>query len=506
MRLDSLLQFGEALDWETLLVRQLWQVSLLVGVVFILAKYVARHRPHIAYLLWAFVLIKAVTPPDIATPISPWNWLPREDAYETTVVNQTQFGEAVEPTTQTVTSFEQSQFPAKTPATSSLAGSGEVSQQSRAGEWLIGVWLFGIAACSILFFTKWLRLRAQITSESEPANARLILLVNQQADALHVRRKFRVRITSSLGPGVFGVITPQLLLPKHLVADTDSAILNPIIAHELIHVRRGDTIAGLFQAVVQTFWWFHPLVWLANREARLERERCCDCEVVARTSHRPIDYARSLVSAIESYNDSQTRTIPSLVGITNGETTARRLTEIVRRGDNVPLPRPITYRSLVAICILLVLPGAPTHNTLQADDVAELSTTFAANNESAIDESEGTGPAQFGVRNAPPVVIQTIPPAGSSDVDPATTQIQVTFSKPMHDRSWSWVQIDKDSFPKIVGEPHYSDDRQTCIVDVKLEPNKTYAIWLNHDQYGNFRDAAGQSAIPYLLAFKTRSN
>lgn len=39
---------------------------------------------------------------------------------------------------------------------------------------------------------------------------------------------------------------------------------------------------------------------------------------------------------------------------------------------------------------------------------------------------------------------------------------------------------------------------------VKLEPGKTYAIWVNSEKLGNFMDADGHSAVPYLLVFMTK--
>ena len=37
-----------------------------------------------------------------------------------------------------------------------------------------------------------------------------------------------------------------------------------------------------------------------------------------------------------------------------------------------------------------------------------------------------------------------------------------------------------------------------------LAPGKTYAIWLNSENFGNFKDTAGHAAVPYLLIFKTK--
>ncbi len=104
----------------------------------------------------------------------------------------------------------------------------------------------------------------------------------------------------------------------------------------------------------------------------------------------------------------------------------------------------------------------------------------------------------------PPVVVKTVPEAGASNVDPKITEIKVTFSKDMADGTWSWATQSKESFPKVEGKPKYLSDKRTCVLPVKLEPGKTYAIWVNHENYTNFKDADGQSSLPYLLVFKTK--
>jgi len=108
------------------------------------------------------------------------------------------------------------------------------------------------------------------------------------------------------------------------------------------------------------------------------------------------------------------------------------------------------------------------------------------------------------LESVPPVVVKTVPEAGSADVDPKLTEIKVTFSKDMQDDSWSWNQISKETFPTLDGKPKFLADKRTNVLPVKLEPGKTYAIWVNTDKAGNFKDTAGRSAVPYLLVFKTK--
>lgn len=103
-----------------------------------------------------------------------------------------------------------------------------------------------------------------------------------------------------------------------------------------------------------------------------------------------------------------------------------------------------------------------------------------------------------------PVVIKSTPVAGTKDVDPGLTEITVVFSKPMQDGSWSWVQVDEKDFPEGAGKPRYLADKRTCVLPVKLEPGRFYALWLNTERFRNFKDAGGRPAVPYLLTFQTK--
>lgn len=111
---------------------------------------------------------------------------------------------------------------------------------------------------------------------------------------------------------------------------------------------------------------------------------------------------------------------------------------------------------------------------------------------------------EVSIENMPPVVVKTVPQSGDSSVDANLGEISVTFSKDMADGTWSVVHVVKENFPQIAEQPKYLTDKRTCVMKVSLEPNKTYAIWLNTDRHKNFKDTNQNSAIPYLLVFKTR--
>lgn len=105
-----------------------------------------------------------------------------------------------------------------------------------------------------------------------------------------------------------------------------------------------------------------------------------------------------------------------------------------------------------------------------------------------------------------PVVVKTVPEAGTKDVPPGEYEVRITFSKEMTDQSWSWSSAWQNSDPKSLGKPHYEADHKTCVMKVKLEPGKTYGWWINSQNFHGFRDTQNHPAIPYLLTFRTKDS
>ena len=134
------------------------------------------------------------------------------------------------------------------------------------------------------------------------------------------------------------------------------------MAHELIHVRRGDILAGKLQLVAQLVWWFHPLVWWANREAGRERERCCDDEVVSGVGCKPARYARALLSVLEQ--KSRLRPLVALAGVRALEVTSRRLEFIMRYAKTDHRRASFISRVVFLTGVVMLVPG--TGLTLRA--------------------------------------------------------------------------------------------------------------------------------------------
>jgi tetratricopeptide (TPR) repeat protein len=133
-------------------------------------------------------------------------------------------------------------------------------------------------------------------------------------------------------------------------------LLRPIIAHELVHARRGDIFWGYLQFLAQLIWWFHPLVWWMSKRANDLCERCCDLEVIRSRQCGASDYAESLVRVLEL--KSSLHAMPLAHSMSPRQITRLRLESIMRFCERTaPSRNSFVSWSLVAGLGLLLLPG-----------------------------------------------------------------------------------------------------------------------------------------------------
>lgn len=103
----------------------------------------------------------------------------------------------------------------------------------------------------------------------------------------------------------------------------------------------------------------------------------------------------------------------------------------------------------------------------------------------------------------PPRVLALVPPNGSTDVDPSSTELRATFDRPMAD-GWSWVRESPESFPPTTGEASLTPDGRAAVLPVRLEPGHSYVVWLNSEEHRDFRDRSGVELSPVRWTFTTR--
>jgi beta-lactamase regulating signal transducer with metallopeptidase domain len=87
---------------------------------------------------------------------------------------------------------------------------------------------------------------------------------------------------------------PRVLLPESCSSHELSLPLADALRHELVHVTRHDYLWSVLADVAHCLLFFHPVVWYARAQLRIERELACDAAVVGACPDRRADYAESL--------------------------------------------------------------------------------------------------------------------------------------------------------------------------------------------------------------------
>jgi len=189
---------------------------------------------------------------------------------------------------------------------------------------LLSLWLCGFLAVLLYEWTRYRRVAAAVRSATPLTNGRELEAWRFVCNKVERRRSWWggppglpsvVSSTANLEPGAFGIFRPVLWLPAGIAHRLEDAELEAILAHELCHIRRRDNLLATLHLLVESIFWFHPLVWWLGARLEEERERACDEEVV-RLGGEPQIYAESILKVVEFYLASP---VACAAGVTGGE-------------------------------------------------------------------------------------------------------------------------------------------------------------------------------------------
>lgn len=117
-------------------------------------------------------------------------------------------------------------------------------------------------------------------------------------DAVMMHQDFtkrRIYISSKIhSPILVGLIKPRIILPKEL--DLSEEMLQHIIEHELVHIKRFDYLIKPIALAILCIHWFNPLVWFSYFLAMKDMELACDEAVLSKHGfNHQSDYAKTLL-------------------------------------------------------------------------------------------------------------------------------------------------------------------------------------------------------------------
>jgi beta-lactamase regulating signal transducer with metallopeptidase domain len=175
-------------------------------------------------------------------------------------------------------------------------------------------------------------------------------------DSLGLTGRVRVMVSErATMPMAFGIMNPAVLLP----ADAEQwpfARRRDVMLHELEHVARRDCLTQLVSQAACALYWFDPLVWLAARALRAERERACD-DAVVRAGARPSEYATHLLQVARDLRVPRAASLATVCMARRSQLSERLLAILDERRNRRTVSRRFAVPAWI-IATLIVIPAS----------------------------------------------------------------------------------------------------------------------------------------------------
>jgi beta-lactamase regulating signal transducer with metallopeptidase domain len=164
---------------------------------------------------------------------------------------------------------------------------------------LIVIWLLG---CS---WTIYRLLREAIETWSLRNRSKVVDDLELSTECARLATQMRVRHAPEIlchegigTPLLIGITRPAIVLPGSFREQFDQEQQRLILAHEMAHLQRADLKWAWLARIARCLFFFHPLVWLAEREWQQSQEMACDQQVLRLDQVSPAAYGGLLLQVV----------------------------------------------------------------------------------------------------------------------------------------------------------------------------------------------------------------
>jgi bla regulator protein blaR1 len=290
------------------LCNHLWQSTLFLGIVALLALLLRKNQARIRYWLWMAASAKFLIPFSLLVSLgSHLPWPSHAVAPKTTAYV------AIEEMSQPFFEVTALNTPIAIPVAQPTASHVPIRILPLI---LTAVWLTGFITMMSFWCVQWRRISRLVRSARPLIEGREVDLLRKAERVAGLPRSVPLLPSSnSMEPGVFGILRPVLLWPEGIARHMDDAHLESVLAHEVCHVQRRDNLTSAIHMLVEAIFWFHPGVWWMERQLVKERERACD-EAVLQLGNEAAVYAESILNVCKLYTEPS---IACMSGVTGSE-------------------------------------------------------------------------------------------------------------------------------------------------------------------------------------------
>ena len=149
----------------------------------------------------------------------------------------------------------------------------------------------------------------RILQSCEPASEQHQRRLKELAQKLELKTSVALMRGHVQVPLVTGIVSPKIIL--RVGQEFDQPTFDQIVLHELAHVKRRDLLWVWLPEVLRMFFFFYPLVYCIQHQAKLCAEMACD-ELVLSTGSDRRAYATTLLELATTRGVARANPIPGM--------------------------------------------------------------------------------------------------------------------------------------------------------------------------------------------------
>ncbi|MDX8046477.1 BlaR1 family beta-lactam sensor/signal transducer [Gracilibacillus sp. S3-1-1] len=172
---------------------------------------------------------------------------------------------------------------------------------------LAGIWIAGMIVMITIALRAWFQLKKIKDTAWIPPNPNVIRILEECKQHLNISKPILVRQSPLVrSPMIFGLFKTYIVIPIHIDEWLSEDYLTYIFMHELHHFKQKDIVTNYLTVIFQIIYWFNPLVWIAFREMRVDREVACDIGVLkCLDKHSYTDYGNAIIDLAALFSRSK---------------------------------------------------------------------------------------------------------------------------------------------------------------------------------------------------------
>lgn len=230
------------------------------------------------------------------------------------------------------------------------------------------LWLGGMLAFAVLTAYSWVKIAKTKKSSRRVTNKEVLDLLEQCKRRLHIEKDVVV-LESPLvkSPMLAGLFKTYLVFPDRFAEWLSLNEIKYIFLHELNHLKNKDNITNYAVVALQLIYWFNPLIWIAFRRMRLDREIACDIAVLqALDGSSRVEYGNTIIHFAE--RASRPLHIALASGLAGPAGQLRKRIETIASYRIESKRQKIKSAAVVILAGVLILSQIPVVSAMGRDD------------------------------------------------------------------------------------------------------------------------------------------